>query len=255
MRKPLILLPWLIPAMFLFSGCALFNSPQNVFAPAGDVARDQKNLFFLAMWPALGVLILVEVACVAIVLKFRAKKGDPGLPKQIHGNNALEIGWTVAPALLLAAFVPLVVGGIFDLGRTPKDAMEVDVTGVQWAWQFGYPDAAGGPATQAPIGEMHIPVNKDIGLKLRAADVIHSFWVPKLAGKTDAIPGRNNHMWLKATETGLFQGQCAEFCGLGHAEMRFSVCVQSQANFDRWLEEQKNPPPAGQEDPGAASCT
>jgi cytochrome c oxidase subunit 2 len=79
--------------------------------------------------------------------------------------------------------------------------------------------------------------------------------VPKLAGKTDAIPGRTNHMWLNATETGEFHGQCAEFCGLGHAGMRFTVCVQSQRNFDTWLEEQKNPPAAGQEDPGAATCT
>jgi cytochrome c oxidase subunit 2 len=255
MRKLALLLPWLILATFLFSGCSYFDSPQNVFAPAGDVSRDQKNLFFLTMWPALAVLIFVEVACVYICIRYRARKGDTGLPKQVHGNNKLEIGWTVAPMLLLGAFVPLVIGGIVDLGRTPKDAMPVDVTGIQWAWQFAYPDAAGGPPTQAPIGELHIPVNKNIAINLHALDVIHSFWVPKLAGKTDAIPGRTNHMWLNATETGEFHGQCAEFCGLGHAGMRFTVCVQSQRNFDTWLEEQKNPPAEGQEDPGAATCT
>ena len=239
MRKLVVLLPWLVLAAFLFSGCNLFNSPQNVFSPAGEVGRDQKNLFFYTMWPALGVLILVEVACVFICVKFRAKKGDSGLPKQIHGNNALEIGWTIAPAVLLAAFVPLVVGGIIDLGRTPKDAMEVDVTGQRFSWGFSYPDPAGGAPIIAPPDEgMHIPVNKNIALKLHAVDVIHSFWVPRLAGKTDAIPGRNNHMWLKATETGTFQGQCAEFCGLNHATMRFFVVVQTQEDFDAWLKAQ-----------------
>jgi cytochrome c oxidase subunit 2 len=228
----------LLGGVFLFSGCGLFNSPQNTFSPAGEVARDQRNIFVLTMWPALAIMIGVEAGLVYILFRFRGKKGDSGLPAQTHGNNKLEIAWTIAPIILLAFFIAPTVGGIVDLGRTPKDSVEVDVTGVQWAWQFAYPDPAGGAVIQAPIGEMHIPVGKTIALKLKAGDVIHSFWVPRLAGKTDAIPGRANHMWLKATETGTFEGQCAEFCGLGHGVMRFKVVVEEQADYDAWLKEQ-----------------
>lgn len=223
----------------LMSGCGLFNSPQNVFAPRGTVAQDQKNLFFLTMWPALAVLILVEGLLLFILFRYRRKKDDSGLPAQMHGNNTLEIGWTVAPIILLAFFIAPTIGGIVDLGRTPKNSLRVDVTGVQWAWQFAYADPSGGAAPiQAPIGEMHIPIDKTIDIQLHSTDVIHSFWVPKLAGKTDVIPGRANHMWLKGTEIGQFNGQCAEFCGRGHASMRFTVVVESQDDFDAWLKQQ-----------------
>ena len=224
----------LLGGVFLFSGCSLFASPQNTFAPTGEVARDQKNLFLLTMWPALAIMILVECGLVFILFRFRRKKGDPGLPPQTHGNNKLELAWTIAPIVLLAFFIAPTVGGIVELGRTPKDSLEVDVTGVQWAWQFAYPDPNGGPAIQAPIGEMHIPVGKTVALKLRSTDVNHSFWVPKLAGKTDVIPGRANHMWLKGDELGTFEAQCAEFCGIGHGEMRFKLTVETPEAFDAW---------------------
>lgn len=226
----------LFGGVFLFSGCGLFSSPQNTFAPTGQVAEDQKNLFLLTMWPALVIMIGVEFGLVFILWRFRRKKGDSGLPPQTHGNNKLEIAWTVAPIILLAFFIAPTVGGIVDLGRTPKNSLELDVTGIQWAWQFSYPDPAGGAPVMADIGEMHIPVGRTVALNLHSPDVIHSFWVPKLAGKTDVIPGRVNHMWLKATETGTFAGQCAEFCGVGHAAMRLTVVVQTQEEYDAWLQ-------------------
>jgi cytochrome c oxidase subunit 2 len=230
----------LFGGVFLFSGCGLFSSPQNTFAPTGQVAEDQKNLFLLTMWPALVIMIGVEFGLLFILWRFRRKKGDPGLPAQTHGNNRLEIAWTIAPIILLAFFIAPTVGGVVDLGRTPKNSLEVDVTGQRFSWTFAYPDPKGGPPIQADPAksEMHIPVGKTIALQIRSVDVNHSFWVPKLAGKTDAIPGRANHMWLKGTETGTFSGQCAEFCGTGHATMRFTVVVQEQADFDAWLQEQ-----------------
>jgi len=231
-------LPLLLLIAVTFSGCRFFDSPQNVFAPAGEVSRDQKNLFFQTMWPALAILILVEGGLLFICLRFAKRKGDSTLPRQVHGNNALEIGWTIAPMLLLAAFVPPTVVGIIDLGRVPKDAMVVKVTGVQWAWQFSYPGQNGAPDVLAPINELHVPIGTAMNMRLHSNDVIHSFWVPKLAGKTDVIPGRENHMWLRATEIGEFSGQCAEFCGLGHAQMRFRVIVESQADFQAWLQQQ-----------------
>ncbi len=228
----------LLGGLFLFSGCGVFSSPQNTFAPAGSVARDQKFIFLLAMWPALVILLGVWGALMYILLRYRRKKGDSGLPAQVHGNNKLEIAWTVAPIILLAFYIVPVISGIVDLGTTPKDSLEVDVTGMQWAWQFAYPDPKGGQPIQAPIGELHIPVGKPIALKLRSTDVIHSFWVPKLAGKTAAIPGRLNYMWFKATETGTFEGQCAELCGIGHANMRMFVVAQTPEDFNTWLQGQ-----------------
>ena len=228
----------------LLSGCDVFSSPQNTFAPSGTVASDQKDIFLLTMWPALIILVLVEGLLVYILVRYRRKKNDSGLPKQTHGNNTLEIGWTVAPVVLLAFFIPPVIGGIIDLGRTPKNAITVQVNGFQWNWGFEYPQADG-TTIRAPIGsppgspsEMHIPVNRKIDVRLHALDVIHSFWVPKLAGKTDVIPGRENHMWIEGTEIGTFSGECAEFCGIGHATMRFVVVVQSEEDFQAWLKQQ-----------------
>ena len=230
----------LLGGVFLFSGCEIFSSPQNTFAPTGQVADDQKNIFLITMWPALIIMIGVEFGLLYIVWRFRRKKGDSGLPVQTHGNNRLEIAWTIAPIILMAFFIAPTVGGIIDLGRTPKNSLEVDVTGQRFLWTFSYPDPNGGPPIQAPPDEsaMHIPLHKTIALKLKTIDVIHSFWVPKLAGKTDAIPGRANHMWLRGDEVGTYEGQCAEFCGTGHAIMRFRVVVQEQADFDAWLKEQ-----------------
>ena len=234
----LALVASLLPAMLFFSACDVFSSPQNTFSPTGTVAAKQKYIFMITMWPAIAILLGVELGLLFILIKFRRKKSDPGLPKQIHGNNRLEIAWTIAPILLLAMFVPAVVGGVIDLGRTPKDAVVVNVSGIQWAWQFSYPDPSGGAAVVAPINEMHIPAGKDIEIKLHSNDVIHSFWVPKLAGKTDVMPGRLNHMWLRGSDIGDYAGQCAEFCGLDHAKMRFHVIVESQADFDAWLKAQ-----------------
>jgi len=228
----------------LLSGCSIFSSPQNTFSPHGEVASDQKDILMLTIWPALAIMILVEGLLVFILVHFRKKKGDDGLPLQTHGNNKLEIGWTVAPIILLAFFIPPTIGGIVKLGRTPKDAVIVQVNAFQWNWGFEYPQADG-TTIRAPIGsppgapsELHIPVGRKIDIRLHSLDVIHSFWVPKLAGKTDVIPGRQNHMWIEGSDIGTYSGECAEFCGIGHATMRFVVVVQSQQDFDAWLKQQ-----------------
>lgn len=223
----------------LLSGCELFSSPQNTFAPGGPVAEDQKRWFLWAVWPALAIMIGVFAAIVYILVRFRRKEGDP-LPAQVHGNTAIEITWTVLPAVLLMFFVPVVIIGIVDFADIPDDAIEVDVNAQQWNWQFTYRDANGDPV-EGPfggeMGELHIPVGENIALRLHTVDVIHSFWVPKLAGKLDVIPGRTNSMWLRADETGTFSGQCAEFCGTGHANMRLVVIAETREEYDRYLSE------------------
>jgi cytochrome c oxidase subunit 2 len=163
------------------------------------------------------------------------------MPKQIHGNTALELTWTILPIILLAVIAVPTVDGIRDLARNPgDDALDVKVTGVQWAWLFEYPgiDAGGAPLT-TPIGEMRIPVGQEIDLEIHSTDVNHSFWVPKLAGKIDAIQNHTNRMWFEATEPGVYVGQCAEFCGLDHYNMRMTVIAMPPEEFDAWVAEQQ----------------
>jgi cytochrome c oxidase subunit 2 len=230
----------------LFSSCEVFSSPQNTFGPEGEVARDQRYAFMLTMWFALGIMISVEAACVVLLVMFRRRKGHEGMPKQVHGNNFLEISWTIAPAILLIAFIPLVVAGIFKLGNTPDGAVQVEINAFRFGWFYGHYDADGNlvetavpqvAATQDEVSgdPLVVPVGRDVALKLHSSDVIHSFWVPKLAGKTDVMPGRTNHMWFKADKVGTYQGQCAEFCGLSHAYMRLTVEVVSQENYSRYV--------------------
>ena len=247
----------LLSTLLIFSSCSsVIGGAQNTLAPAGTVADRQRNLFLLVVWPATAIFILVEGMVLLIVFRFRHKKGDDTLPRQVHGNPGLEVAWTVAPAILLAIIAVPTLTGIVVLGRSAKaDDIKVHVTGSQWIWQFSYPDykdASGQPIAgdtiTDPNGEsvpvMYIPVNKEIALSFESTDVIHSFWVPKLAGKTDVIPNHPNHMWIKATELSDnfgFSGQCAEFCGQGHAQMRFRVMVVSQEKFDAWVKSKEGP--------------
>ena len=244
----------IVPAIFLlttallFTACEAFSSPQNTFNPAGKVAEDQKADFLLVTWIALPIMIGVLLACVAIPLFFMRKKGDPGLPKQVHGHTALELTWTILPAILLAFIAVPTVTGIQDLGRDPSDeALIVNVQGSRFLWSFFYPeiDAAGAdleslPNADDPAGTpvLRIPVGREVGLRITSIDVNHSFWIPKLAGKTDAINNHPNKMWIRADEPGVFEGQCAEFCGLAHSDMRLRVEAMPEDAFNAWVAEQ-----------------
>lgn len=232
----------LLAVLFLVVGCST-GDPQNTFSPEGDVAERQRDLFNLVLWPAVAVLVIVEGLLIYAVLRFRRKSADE-LPEQVHGNTRLELAWTIAPAVLLMALTVPTVSAIIDLGRAPaSDALQVKVTGIQWQWQFEYLDPEYADENGKPLsvlGELHIPVDKEIGAHLEALDVIHSFWVPKLAGKLDVIPGRTNRMWFNATKPGTYSGQCAEFCGLGHAGMRLTVVAESEEDFQAWVDEQLN---------------
>ena len=225
---------------FLASGCEPFSSPQNTFAPTGDVADQQKNDFLLVMWPALVIGVGVMLGLVYIAFKYRRKKDDPGLPKQVHGNTPLELGWTIAPAILLAVIGVFTVAGIRHLAEDPgPEALNVHVSGQRFLWEFSYTDYVddnGEPVfsnpTESGVPVLYIPVDRKIDLRITSIDVNHSFWVPKLAGKTDAINNHPNKMWIEANEIGTYSGQCAEFCGLDHSKMRFEVPVLSQEDFD-----------------------
>jgi cytochrome c oxidase subunit 2 len=163
---------------------------------------------------------------------------------QIHGNSKFEIGWTVAPALILVVMGFATVGTIIRFNREPKgDAVQVTVIGHQWWWEYRYP---GRGVTTA--NELHIPTGRDVRLTVTSADVIHNYWPPKLQGKIYAVPGRNARMTVQTDEEGTYFGECAEYCGLSHANMRLRVIAESPQDFERWVTAEAaaaGQPPAG----------
>ncbi|MEX0682985.1 MAG: cytochrome c oxidase subunit II [Dehalococcoidia bacterium] len=225
----------------LVSGCDT-DTPQNTFDTKGEVAEKQAELFYWSMWPALAIMIFVLSALVIMLLRFRER--DPNhVPPQIHGNTRLELAWTIAPAVLLLGLGIPVVASIYDLGREPsEDAFVINVTGQRFSWDFEYPeftDANGDPLVVSSLaGPAHIPVDREVAFYLRSVDVIHSFWIPKLGGKLDVVPNDDNVLWLIADEPGSFSGQCAEFCGLYHADMRLTVVAEPEDEFEAWADEQ-----------------
>lgn len=236
----------------ILAACSGENLPYDTLDPAGPVAQKQADLFWLVFWIAAGVFVLVEGMLVYTVWRFR-RRSAADTPKQVHGNARLEIAWTIIPALLLAGVAVPTVGTIFDLAESPEGAMRIEITGHQWWWEVRYPDL--GVVT---ANEVHIPTGEQVVFELESKDVIHSFSVPRLAGKQDVVPGRTNTLNLSADEPGIYRGQCQEFCGLSHAYMRFLVIAQEPAEFDLWVEEQlrdvATPPPAEIEQIVSGTC-
>ena len=209
------------------------SHPMSTFDTLGPVAKSQVDLFYIILWVGVVVFVLVTGAVIFAMVKYRRRPGQ-GDPEQIHGHTGLEIAWTVIPSvILLAVAVPSVIT-IFDNANSPvppeDGGLAIVATGHQWWFEFEYLDH--GVVT---ANELHIPVGEPVNIKLESEDVIHSFWVPKIAGKVDMVPNNDNNIWMQADEAGEFFGQCAEFCGLSHALMRFKVVAEPRAEFDAWL--------------------
>ena len=223
--------------VLLAVGCDSSNN-QSTFDTAGPVARSQLTLFYWIFWAAVLVFIVVEGVLIYAAIRFRRKPGDPD-PEQTHGNTPLEIGWTVAPAIVLAVVAVPTVTTIFDNANSPDPgSLTIDVVGHQWWWEFNYPHPDGSDDTTLVSNELHIPTNEVININLNSKDVLHSFWIPKIAGKVDLVPNHPNQMWILAEEPGEYYGQCAEFCGVAHANMRFRVFAHPRDEFDAWLTSQ-----------------
>jgi cytochrome c oxidase subunit 2 len=243
----------------LLESCAQHAS-QDSLKPAGPFAREIKNLFVPVFWVAVAVFVIVEGAIVLILIKFRHRKNRDQMPSQIHGNTRLEIGWTIVPAVILAFVTVPTVATIWDLARKPPaDALHIRVEGHQWWWGFVYTDGGmkttygdQGAITVADV--MVIPAGRPVYLDLKSVAlgahddqgvpdyaVIHSFWVPQLAGKQDVVPGRINHILMQADHPGTYYGQCAEFCGLQHGKMKVRVIALSPSDWDAWVANQKQP--------------
>jgi cytochrome c oxidase subunit 2 len=219
---------------FLLSACGR-GKPQNSLDPAGPYARKIDALFDPVFWIAVAVFVLVEGLLVVALVRFRHRPGNP-VPRQIHGNKRLEIGWTLAPSLLLAGVAVFTIPVIFQLAGTPPGAMRINVTGHQWWWEVRYPSQR-----VVTANELHIPVGRRVIITLTSNDVIHSFWVPRLAGKQDLEPKRFNHLLIQADAPGIYLGQCAEFCGASHANMHLRVVAERSADFQAWVQQERAP--------------
>ncbi|MFM7687009.1 MAG: cytochrome c oxidase subunit II [Actinomycetota bacterium] len=239
-RRPHLMVAAVVAAVL--AACAE-NAPQDIFEPRGPNATKIDNLqrpvFYIA-----GVVGVIVLAAVAYTLwKFKDRGQD--IPEQTHGNPKLEIFLTVLPAVILAGVsVPTVIT-VFELDKKTDTECVINVTGQQWWWEMDYATGeCGGVKIPEPIvtsGELVIPTNTPVILRITSRDVIHSFWIPALNGKRDAVPGRLHSLRLQADEPGLYMGQCTEFCGLSHARMRQAAVALDTADFQAWVDNQLQP--------------
>ncbi len=222
------------------ASCAT-NAPQDTWQPKGPNSKLiddlQQPVFAVA-----GVIgLIVAVAVIYTMIKYR-DRGQP-IPEQTHGKPALEITLTIIPALILAVVSVFTFGAIFKLAKTDDTEMIINVTGQQWWWEYDYPVQNEFGITQPIIssGQLVMPVGTKVLLRETSRDVIHSYWIPALNGKRDAVPGRIHTLRLEADKPGIYAGQCTEFCGLSHANMRMEAVALSKEDFAKWVANQQAP--------------
>ena len=242
---------WLSPgAVLLLTACAA-EHPQTMLEPITDYGRIQSDLWATVTWWTVGIMLVVFGALAYILVRYRARPGDP-TPKPIYGSTKLEIAWTVGPALIILFIAIPTIRAIFQTqAEDPEGVLVIQAIGHQWWWEFRYPEFGVTTANQ-----FYMPEGRPVSLHLSSADVIHSFWVPRLGGKKDVNPVVRtpegveplhlNRIVLAADSTGDFLGQCAEYCGTSHAIMHTMARVVDEAEFRRWVEDIRTPvEPAG----------
>jgi cytochrome c oxidase subunit II len=251
----------------LLAGCDFnfwrMDGPQSTIVVGGPVARAQLEVFYVTCWVTFAIFVIVAGVLAYATFKFRAKGDgtDAEPPEQGHGNPFIELGLIGGSVLALVIIAVPTLRAIWyqhDVPAAEKaNAYTIDATGFQWWFRFDYPNEqipGAGPLVTA--NELVIPAGRPVHINLRTTDVIHSFWIPKLAGKVDMIPNRGNALWLQADQPGYYWGQCAEYCGDSHAVMRFRVIALGPKEFNEWLDQQLAPartvaPVAGADRPKA----
>lgn len=249
MKHFLRLLPFTL--ILLLAGCGMENL--SALDPRGPVAEMQLSLIQLALYIMIFVIVIVFSIFIFVLFRFREKPGDTHIPKQVHGNRALEFIWTTIPILLLLLLaIPNVMDtftladtgvpqegvdeALLDEDEEVEDYLVVEATGHQFWWEFNYPDL------DINAGQdMYIPTDTRIIVELEASDVIHSFWVPALAGKQDNVPGITNDLWFEAPEEGVYAGKCTEICGPSHWLMDFKVVAVDPDTFAVWADGMAEP--------------
>src|SRR5215212_5035688 len=212
------------------------NHPDSIFHQRTDVNRDIDFLFKILIYAGTAVFIFVEAILIWTLIKFRQRPGQPE-PVHVHGNTTLEIAWTVIPLIILIVIAIPTIRTIFKTQAVARsDALQVEVIGHQWWWEFRYPQYQ-----IVTANELYLPIGRTVNFTLKSQDVIHSFWIPALSGKRDVIPNRTNYLWFAPDSSGssAWNGACAEYCGTSHAFMKFRTFTVSAADFDSWAKHQQ----------------
>jgi cytochrome c oxidase subunit 2 len=207
-------------------------------APQTDSGEAISDLYWMVFAVCGVVFVAVETALVLFIIRFRRRRGTPETAEgpQIHGNTRLEVIWTIIPATILAAIAIITLTRIPSVEAQGGDELTIKVEAHQFYWQYVYPNGA------VSFDDLRLPVDQRVRLQIVTHDVNHSWWVPALTGKKDAIAGRVNYLSFKPTRTGTWEGQCAEFCGIQHAVMYTRVTVLEQSEYESWVEQQASLP-------------
>jgi cytochrome c oxidase subunit 2 len=232
------------PVSAAFAHSAQPLSPTNIFAPASTPAKSIFGVSVFVVTVTGAIFVTVFTLLVYAIVRYRRKDSDDDQePPQVYGSNQVELAWTVIPVLIVVALFMATARVIANVQKAaaPPNAIQVIAVGHQFWWEFRYPGLK-----VVTANELHVPVSDPAHptptfIKLLSADTDHSFWVPRLAGKTDMIPNRENSMWIDPHEAGLYLGQCAQYCGTQHAKMLLRVYVQTREEFDHWIQEQQQP--------------
>ena len=214
----------------------------NMFKPQATPADSIYSVSMLMLAVCAGIFLVVGGLLLFTIVRFRRPKVDNRRePVQVYGSNRIEIAWTVLPVLIVLVLSMATARTVIEVQnkRMPSDALKVTVVGHQWWWEIRYPELGIVTANELHVPQSAVAKPAHTFLKLESADVAHSFWVPQLSGKVDLIPGITNSMWLDPRQTGIYLGNCAEYCGTQHANMLIRVIVDSPADFDKWTAAQK----------------
>jgi len=234
-KRWLLLFSCLLLFSILFSACGE-NSP-SILDTHGPIASSEGTVFWVILGIATFVFLAVEGALVFSIIRYRDRPNADN-PQQIHGNTKLELLWTVIPTVFLVVILVFTIRGLLEVApeAEPADANKVTVTAIghQWWWEFYYPKYGISTADT-----LEIPTNTVVHVDLFSNNVIHSFWVPQLTGKTDVVPGHNNAKWFIANDAGTYEGICAEYCGTQHANMKFNVKVVDPNTYMTWIHTQQ----------------
>ena len=243
--RKLILLGLSVALLTLLSGCMM--QPHSTVMPKTEAARQIQDLYVLVFWLAVVVFIGTQGGLLYVLWRFRARPGHE-LPEQTHGNTTLEIGWTIAPAVILVFMAVPTIQTIFALEGAPPASPDgnppliINVIGKQWWWEFQYPEnKLGNGEDLTTANELVIPTGRTVYLSISSDNVIHSFWIPQLMGKIDAMPNHENKIWFTAEEPGQYWGQCAEYCGIQHAQMRMNVIAMTPSDYQAWVARSTTP--------------
>jgi cytochrome c oxidase subunit II len=233
-KRWLLLVPVMLLSSILLAACG--EESPSIMNPAGPVANSENGVFVAILIIATIVFVAVEGILIFSMIRYRERPNSP-TPKQLHGNTKVEVAWTIIPALVLFIVLGYTIRGLFEVATPPAGEKTLEVTAFahQWWWEFYYPEY-----NITTADSLVVPANTVVNVSLYSNNVIHSFWVPQLTGKTDVVPGHNNQRWFKAdTPNKTYMGICAEYCGTQHANMRFNVVVDESNDFLAWTHTQQ----------------